>query len=81
MASVLKALKNNDPRYDPFFLNISYPYFLLHTGRADILKPYLSAARWIPLAINPYANLTTVFFTALEEEGIQDEELEQCSEM
>lgn len=52
--------------------------------RADVLKPYLSAARWIPLAINPYANLTAVFFTALEEEGIQghgEEDLEQSSEM
>ena len=49
--------------------------------RAEVLKPYLSAARWIPLGINPYANLTAVFFTALEEEGIQGEDLEEPSEM
>jgi hypothetical protein len=49
--------------------------------RADVLKPYLSAARWIPLAINPYANLTAVFFTALEEESVEDEDLEEPSEM
>ena len=49
-----------------------------------MLKPYLSAACWIPLAINPYANLTAVFFTALQEEGtvaIEDEDLEEPSEM
>jgi hypothetical protein len=52
--------------------------------RDNALKPYLSAARWIPLAINPYANLTAVFFTALEEEGIdsvEDEDLTEPSAM
>ena len=48
--------------------------------RAEVLKPYLSAAHWIPLAIHPYANLTAVFFTALQEEG-HEEDLEEPSEM
>jgi hypothetical protein len=49
-----------------------------------VLKPYLNAARWIPLAINPYGNLTAVFFTALEGDGVgvdEDLELEEPSEM
>jgi hypothetical protein len=49
------------------------------------LKPYrLNAARWIPLAINPYGNLTAIFFTALEGDGVgvdEDLELEEPSEM
>jgi hypothetical protein len=50
--------------------------------RAEVLKPYLNTAHWIPLAINPYANLTAVFFTALEEDGVGvDEDLEEPSEM
>ena len=53
----------------------------LHMYRADVLKPYLSAARWIPLAINPYSNLMAVFFTALQEEGLTEEDLEEPSEM
>jgi hypothetical protein len=48
--------------------------------RAKALKPYLGAARWIPLAINPFANITAVFFTALEEDGA-DEDLVEPSEM
>ena len=65
----------------------SYNFFLCHfvlmfyMHRAKVLKPYLSAAHWIPLSINPYANLMAVFFTALEEEGVQDEDLEKPSEM
>jgi hypothetical protein len=50
----------------------------------EVLKPYLNAARWIRLAINPYGNLTAVFFTALEEDGVgvdEDLELEEPSEM
>ena len=49
--------------------------------RAEVLKPYLNAAHWIPLAINRYANLMAVFFTALEEDGVGvDEDLEEPSE-
>ena len=54
---------------------------MFYMYRAKVLKPYLSAACWIPLSINPYANLMAVFFTTFEEEGIQDEDLEEPSEM
>jgi hypothetical protein len=47
---------------------------------AKALKPYLRAARWIPLAINPYANLTPVFFTGLEQDG-DEEDINETSEM
>jgi hypothetical protein len=40
--------------------------------RARALQPYLRAARWISLGINPYANLMGVFFTALQEDGEED---------
>ena len=53
--------------------------FYMH--RAKVLKLYLSAAHWIPLSINPYVNLTAMFFTTLEEEGVQDEDLEEPSEI
>jgi hypothetical protein len=45
------------------------------------LKPYLNAARWISPAINPFANLTSVFFTAMEEAEVGDEDVNQSSEM
>jgi hypothetical protein len=48
--------------------------------RAKALKPYLSAARWIPLGISLYANLTAVFFTGMEEDP-EDEDIGQPSEM
>jgi hypothetical protein len=47
---------------------------------AEALRPYLRAARWVPLAINPYANLTAVFFTGLEEDP-EDEDVAESSEM
>lgn len=50
------------------------------TCRADALKPYLTVARWIPLAINPYANITSVFFTGMEQDA-EDEDVTQSSEM
>jgi hypothetical protein len=48
--------------------------------RSEALKPYLSAARWIPLGINPYANLTAVFFSGMQQDP-EDEEVRQPSEM
>ena len=50
------------------------------TCRADTLKLYLSVSRWIPLAINPYANITAVFFTGMEED-VGDEDVTQSSDM
>jgi hypothetical protein len=50
------------------------------TCRADALKLYLAAARWIPLGINPYANLTAVFFSGMDEDA-EDEDLTEPSEM
>jgi hypothetical protein len=64
-----------------FILFSSNPHGDLQMHRADALKPYLNAAHWIPLAINPYANLTAVFFTALKEEDVEDEDLTKPSEM
>ena len=61
-----------------FFL---FRILTLHMHRAEVLKPYLNAAHWIALTINPYANLTAVFFTVLEEEGVEDEDLTESSEM
>ena len=59
-------------------------YFLhtlmLLTCRADTLKPYLSVSWWILLAINPYANITAVFFTGMEED-VGDEDVTQSSDM
>jgi hypothetical protein len=62
-----------------FTLHVLYKYspFLC---RAAALKPYLSAARWIPLGINPYANLTAVFFSGMEQDP-EDEDTRQSSEM
>jgi len=49
---------------------------------APALKPYRHAARWIPLGINPFANLTAVFFTGLEEEiEVEEEDVTEPSEM
>lgn len=48
--------------------------------RAKALKPYLSAARWIPLAINPYANLMAVFFSGMQQDP-EDEDITEPSEM
>ncbi|KAF8800073.1 hypothetical protein BYT27DRAFT_7263217 [Phlegmacium glaucopus] len=48
--------------------------------KAEALKPYLTVAQWIPLAINPYVNLTSVFFAGMEEDA-KDEDLTQSSEM
>ena len=47
---------------------------------AKALKPYLSAARWIPLAINPYANLMAVFFSGMQQDP-EDEDITEPSEM
>jgi hypothetical protein len=44
------------------------------------LKPYLAAARRIPLSINPYANLRAVFFAGMEEDP-EDEDMDEPSEM
>lgn len=46
-----------------------------------MLKPYLHAARWIALGINPYCNITAVFFAALEEDELRDQDLHEPSEM
>ena len=62
-----------------FFLSTLYTKSpVLH--RSDALKPYISAARWIPLGINLYANLTAVFFTGMEQDP-EDEDITQPSEM
>jgi hypothetical protein len=45
------------------------------------LKPLINAGRWISPAINPFANLTSVFFTAMQEEDIGEEDINQLSEM
>ena len=50
------------------------------TCRADTLKLYLSVSWWIPLAINPYANITAVFFTGMEDD-VGDEDVTQSSDM
>jgi hypothetical protein len=50
------------------------------TCRADALRPYLSAARWIPLGINMYANLTAVFFSGMQQDP-EDEDITEPSEM
>jgi hypothetical protein len=66
-----------------FFLKCLF-ILTLHMHRAEVLKPYLNAARWIPLAIDPYANLMAVFFTALQQDGVgvdEDLELEEPLEM
>jgi hypothetical protein len=54
---------------------------VLSISRAEALKPYLNAGRWISPAINPFANLTSVFFTALEDAEVEDEDVNQSSEM
>ena len=50
-------------------------------SRAKALKPYLKAGRWISPAINPFANLTSVFFSAMQVIDIEDEDVTQSSEM
>ena len=40
------------------------------------------ATRWIPLGINPFANLMAVFFTGLEEEiEVEEEDITEPLEM
>ena len=48
--------------------------------RAPALKLYLHVAHWIPLRINLYANLTTVFFTGLDEDA-EDKDVTEGSEL
>jgi hypothetical protein len=64
----------------------SYDYLIyayIYSLNRDVsLKIYLNAARWISLAIHPYANLTAVFFTGLEEDmSEEDRDVRQSSEM
>ncbi|KIM43032.1 hypothetical protein M413DRAFT_26238 [Hebeloma cylindrosporum] len=50
--------------------------------KAPALKPYRHAARWIPLGINPFANLMAVLFTGLGEEiELEAEDVIEPSEM
>jgi hypothetical protein len=65
------ALKNNDHKYFIYITRCCTP-ILTSLCRAKALKPYLSAARWIPLGINPYANLTAVFFSGMEQDPEDD---------
>jgi hypothetical protein len=50
------------------------------TGPDRTFKHYLKAGRWISPAINPFANLTSVFFTAMQAD-VEDEDVNQSSEM
>ena len=36
-------------------------------GSDEVLKPFLKAARWIPLSINPFANLTRIIYAGISE--------------
>ena len=53
---------------------------LFFISRADILKPFLTAGHWISPGINPFANITSVFFTAMQAD-IGEEDVVQSSEM
>jgi hypothetical protein len=33
----------------------------------QVLEPFLKAARWIPLSINPFANLTRIIYADISE--------------
>jgi hypothetical protein len=33
----------------------------------QVLEPFLKAARWIPLSINPFANLTRIIYAGISE--------------
>jgi hypothetical protein len=39
--------------------------FLL--GSDQVLEPFLKAARWIPLSINPFVNLTRLIYAGITE--------------
>ena len=54
--------------------------FNIRICRAPALKLYLHVAHWIPLGINPYANLTTVFFTRLDKDA-EDEDVMESLEL
>ena len=56
-------------------------YTTTFVSRAKALKPYLKAGHWISPAINPFANLTSVFFSAMQVIDIEDEDVTQSSEM
>jgi hypothetical protein len=45
-----------------------------------VLKPILLAARWISPSIHPYANLTSVFFTGLDQHDAEDDEDEDTAQ-
>jgi hypothetical protein len=36
-------------------------------GSDQVLKPFLKAARWIPLSINPFSNLTRIIYAGISE--------------
>ena len=41
---------------------------LMHRSDPDPMIPYMNAARWFPLAINPFADLRSVLFDGMEAE-------------
>ncbi|KAH9984126.1 hypothetical protein BJV77DRAFT_1039376, partial [Russula vinacea] len=42
--------------------------------RGDALKPYINAARWIPLSIHPFASVMTVLYAGTTQHDEEDEE-------
>jgi hypothetical protein len=36
-------------------------------GSDQVLEPFLKAARWIPLSINPFSNLTRIIYAGISE--------------
>ena len=52
-----------------FYLHIlSVLNQLMHRSDPDSITPYINAARWFPLTINPFADLRSVLFDGIEAE-------------
>ena len=52
-----------------------HPFSDLLLGSDQVLKPFLKAARWIPLSINPFVNLTRIIYAGIpENEDEKDDE-------
>jgi hypothetical protein len=45
----------------------AHPFSDLLLGSDQVLEPFLKAARWIPLSINPFANLTRIIYAGISE--------------
>jgi hypothetical protein len=64
--------KKKHKKYIPLFPVKILPLNHLFIHRSDMLLPYVHAGRWIPRAISPFVNITTVFWVGIAATSNQD---------